>query len=556
MKSTPSLVVMLPKNSWLPVCLALLTLFPLLAIASYLMPALAGKWQFTESIQLTEYTLNSLLLMFGVGLNVLVIGVACAWFISFYDFVGRRWLEWLLIFPLAFPTYILAATYNDFLQFTGILQSTLRQITGWEFHEYWFPAIRSTEGAIFILSIAFYPYVYIAARAVFVKQSNASFAISRTLGCTPWQLFWRVALPIARPAIIASTAFAMIESVADFGAVSSLSVNTFTTGIYFSWYSIGNPNLTAQLCSLLLLLVYLLLFLAYWNEGNLHYQSPYRAHHTLSRVHLTGINALLVSLICILPVIIGFILPLLLLFHQISDTEQWLSLNHLVKLTLNSISLALASTVLLITTSLIILYSSYHDKRYFTSISLRLSLSGHTIPSIVIAIGLLMFLGKIDQIVANMQAVFSWNFTFFLSSSLLALLYGCSNHFFAIAYRPLASNLKNIHYHYEESAQTLGASASRIFWQIHLPLLRSHLIGAALLVFVEVIKELPITLILRPFSFNTLAIETYHLANTDRLHSSALPALLIVIIGLLPVILLCRAMTAERPEQRVNSISL
>ncbi len=546
--------IKLSYSFWLSLALVLIIIAPLMAIASYLTVQTEGLWTHLYETRLLEYVSNSLILMIGVGGGVLVFGVGCAWLITMYEFKGRRWLEWLLVLPLAMPAYILAYTYTDFLQFTGPLQSTLRQLTGWGWQDYWFPAIRSLGGAVFVLTCALYPYVYVTTRAAFISQSICALEVSRTLGCSPWTMFWRVGLPLARPAIVAGTAFAMMESLADFGAVSYFEVNTFTTGIYRSWYAYGNPTAAAQLASVLLLFVYILLFFERWNEGKRRFNHTSQRYRPLVRAPLTSFRTLLAIIFCSLPVLLGFIIPAILLLQHNWEASSLISWRRLVELSLNTVSLAFITSLFIVTVGMLTVYSVRRNKNLLGQLALRIALLGYATPGVVIAVGLLIILGKTDQILSDIQAFFGWNTAILLSGSLLAVVYGYSARFFAVAYTPLEAGFKKIRLNYEEAAQTLGASSQRIFWQLHIPLLRSSLLSAGLLVFVDIMKELPITMILRPFNFDTLAVEVYQMASTERLDGAAAPALIIVLIGLLPVILLCRAMTTARPGHNVEEV--
>jgi iron(III) transport system permease protein len=520
---------------------------PLLAIFSHIGAPTDGLWTHLVETRLAEYLRNTLVIALGVGALTLVFGTGCAWLVTMYRFPGRSWFEWLLVLPLAMPAYVLAYTYTDLLQFVGPVQTALRAVTGWGWQDYWFPEIRSPGGAIFVLASALYPYVYVAARAAFLSQSMCALEVSRTLGCTPWRMFWQVGFPLARPAIVAGTIFVLMESLADFGAVSYFEVSTFTTGIYRTWFSYGNPAAAAQLASVLLLVVYTLLLIERFSEGQRRYSHTSSRYRPLPSMQLQGARGTGASLFCLLPLVVGFVLPAGLLAHMAWQAQDVLSWRRLWELTQNTAILGLSTSAIIVATALLAAHSVRRDNHHGGRILLRLGLLGYATPSVVIAVGLLLTLGAADRLLNNFLTPLGFNTGLLLSGTLFAVIYGCTVRFFAVGYGPLEAGYKKIRPGFEDVARTLGASPQRIFATIHLPLLNSSLLSAALLVFVDVMKELPATMILRPFNFDTLAVEAYQLATTERLDGAAGPALCIVLAGLLPVIVLCRAITRSRP---------
>ena len=540
--------VMLPKGFGLSALLVLLVTAPLFAVLSHVATPTEGLWSHLAQTRLGEYLVNTLIVTLGVGVLTLVIGVGCAWLATMYRFPGHSLFEWLLVLPLTMPAYVLAYAYTDWLQFIGPVQSALRAATGWGWQDYWFPNIHSPGGAVFVLSMALYPYVYVAARSAFLAQSVCALEVSRTLGCTPWAMFWRVGLPLARPAIVAGALFVLMESLADFGAVAYFEVNTFTTGIYRTWFSYGNPAAAAQLASVLLTFVFALLMLERFNEGRRRYSHTSARYRPLPAIALRGGWAALAALFCLLPLIAGFGLPVAVLARMAWQAEEALSWARLGQLTLNTVTLSVFTSVIVVGVALLAVYSVRRESHPLGRLLMRLALLGYATPGIVIAVGLLFALGFADQLLSDvLNPILGRSNGLLLSGTLFAVVYGCAVRFFAVGYTPLEAGFRKIRPSFEDVARTLGATPRRILRVVPLPLLRGSVLGAGLLVFVDVMKELPASMILRPFNFDTLAVEAFQLASTERLDGAAGPALVIVLAGLLPVMVLCRAIARSRP---------
>lgn len=521
--------------------LTLVVAAPVLSVFAYL-----GHWD-DELIRhlagtvLTEYVGNSLLLCAGVGLFTGLVGAGCGWLVTMYRFPGRRVFAWALFLPLAMPAYVLAYAYTDFLQVTGPLQSWLREVTGWGVRDYWFPEIRSVGGAIFVLSMALYPYVYALARAAFVEQSQCALEVSRTLGCDGWGTFRRVGLPLARPAVAAGIAFVLMETLADFGAVSYFGVRTFTTGIYRAWYALGSPVAAAQLSSLLLLFVLAVLAAERRLRGRARFAAPTTHIFRKTLPQLTGWRAALATLACLLPVLFGFLLPAVVLITMAADSADTPSAARLLQLGGNTVLLGLLAALFLTFTALVTLFSVRWDGTRLGQQLAHLAGLGYAVPGAVIGVGILIVIGLVDSLVADLSGIGS----LVLGGTLVAVLYGYLVRFFAVAYGPLEAGFAKIGSNLEDAARSLGSRPLEVFLRVHVPLLRPSLLSALLLVFVDVMKELPATMILRPFNFDTLAIEAFRLATTERLDGAALPSLFIVAAGLIPVVLLVR-MTDRR----------
>lgn len=540
-------------NSGVTIALLLMLVVaaPVAAVVAFVSMPSGGLWAHLAETVLAAYLWNTLLLAVGVAVVTIVLGTGCAWLVVMCDFPGRRWLDWALVLPLAMPAYVLAYGYTDFLQVTGPLQTLLRDITGWGWQDYWFPPIRSVGGAVFVLSMALYPYVYVLARAAFLDQSVCALEVSRTLGCSPWEAFRRVALPLARPAIATGAGFAVMETLADFGAVKFFEVQTFTTGIYRAWFAYGNPAAAAQLASLLLLVVFAALLLERWSRGRRQFMHSSARYRELRPARLAGWRAAGATAACLLPFACGFVVPAALLLAMLAESDETTQLRRLAILIGNSVTIGVLASLLAVGAALLGLYAVKRHDRPLSRGLLRVALLGYATPGVVIAVGILIAIGIVDRwIDGAARALLGQGTGLVLSGTIAAVLYGCLVRFFAVAYSPLDAGMTRIRPSFDDAARTLGCGPGGVLARVHLPLLRGSLISALLLVFVEVLKELPATMILRPFNFDTLATEAFQLATTERLDAAALPALIIVAVALIPVLLLCRTIRHSRPGSR------
>lgn len=527
---------------WAILLPALLLALPVLVIFSSVFNPQPDVWQHLRQTVLADYVINSLLLAAGTGLGAMTTGTLCAWLVSRYQFTGRRVMEWLLLLPLAMPAYIIAYTYTGMLDFAGPLQSALRAQFDWRYGDYWFPQIRSLGGAIVMLSLVLYPYVYMLARAAFREQSASLLEASRTLGLTPWQHLKKVALPLARPAILTGTALAMMEAFADYGTVQYFGVTTFTTGIFRTWFGMGNQVAAAQLAAMLSGFVLVLLLLERWSRRRIRYYHLGQHNHAMPRLKLTLSAQLTVLLLCLLPVLFGFIIPAAQLLNwSLTHYQQTLG-PQFSQLVWNSFSLAALAAVITLLLSLLFAYGKRLRPGSVVQAPVRLAALGYAVPGTVIAIGVMIPLAYLDgRIDAAAEQWFGARTGLVFSGTLFALLLAYSVRFLAISLHSIETGLGRIKPSMDNAAQSLGLTPLQALLRVHVPLLRPSVLAALLLVFVDVLKELPATLILRPFNFNTLAVRTYELASDERLAEAALPAIAIVLVSLLPVILLARS---------------
>lgn len=531
--------------------LAVLVALPVLAVAANLFAGGTGEtWGHLMATVLPEYVANSIWLCLGVGIGVASMGTGAAWLVALNDFPGRRIAEWALLLPMAMPAYVLAYTYTDFLQFVGPVQTGLRESFGWNKGDYWFPDVRSLTGAIVLFSCVLYPYVYLLVRTAFLERAGGMIEAARALGLNPWQGFWRVSIPLARPAIAAGMALALMETLADYGTVAYFAVQTFTTGIYRAWFSLGDRVAAAQLAAALLGFVALLILLERISRGRARYHDS-SGRRRATRQVLVGWHALLAQIGCAIPVVIGFVLPAALLLRlAMGDVgvEGAGFMGRFLVLARNSFTLAALAAVLAALLALLLGFAA-RDGRRLSTLASRIVGLGYAVPGSVIAVGVLIPVTRLDHWLAGLwQQMTGVNPGLILTGGIAALVYAYLARFLAIALQTVDAGLARITPSMEAAAQSLGSSQGETLRRVHLPLMRGSLLTATLLVFVDVMKELPATLVMRPFNFDTLATQTYTLAADERLAEASSAALAIVAVGLLPIILLARQISAGRSE--------
>lgn len=526
---------------------AMLFSLPIFTIAGFVVYPSNEIWQHLLDTVLAEYLVNSALLMLGVALGTLVIGVGCAWLTSVCVFPGKRLFAWALLLPLAFPAYIIAYTYTGMFDFAGPVQTWLRDLTGWGVRDYYFPQVRSLGGAIVMFSLVLYPYVYLLARAAFLEQSVCVLEVSRTLGCSVWSSFYRVALPLARPAVVAGLSLALMETLADYGTVAYFGLGVFTTGIFRTWFGLGDAAAAAKLAALLMIFVVTLIVVERWSRRRARYHHTTYRYRALPQYRLTGYRAWLAFGACFLPLFAGFLLPAGQLALWALDTWREMVDADFLRLALNSLQLALGAALLAVVLALFLAYGKRLLASKAVDASIRVVATGYAVPGTVIAVGVIVPLAWIDNNVDSlMRSNFDMSTGLLLSGSLFALMFAYMVRFLAVSIQTVESGLLKIRRSMDEAARSLSYAPSEILLRVHLPLMKGTVLTAMLIVFVDVMKELPATLILRPFDFNTLAVRAFELASDERLADSSTAALAIVAVGLLPVILLSRSIGASR----------
>ena len=531
----------LARLGWLgrvSVLTAVLVLAPIAAVVFNVFLPSEATWPHLLSTVLPEYIWNTLLLISLVAVGVIFFGVSAAWLVTAYRFPGQRFLEWALILPLAMPAYVMAYAYTDWLQAAGPVQALLRDLTGWKVREYWFPEIRSLPGAAAMLSFALYPYVYLLARNAFLEQSRTTMEAARLAGHGAWGRFWRVALPLARTGIVAGTALALMEALADFGTVSYFAVNTFTAGIYRAWLSLGDPVAAGQLATCLLVFVLLMLSLERRHRGG----ARYAAKRTpMPPQPLRGGAAAAAWITCAVPVTFGFFVPAAVLIKLAAADPLARFSARIYGLVMNTFTLAGVAALAAVIVALLLAYAARTVKHPLVHGANRLAVLGYALPGAVIAVGILLPLGKFDNALAAwMQEQFGIKTGLLLTGSMAALIYAYVVRFLAVAFQTVEAGLTRVTLSMDDAARSLGLSPAHTMARVHVPIMWGSLATAALLVFVDVMKELPATFAMRPFNFDTLAVEAYNLAKDERIAEAAVPSLVMVGIALLPLILLSR----------------
>jgi iron(III) transport system permease protein len=527
--------------------IALLVALPVIVIFAHVFFPSGEVWQHLASTVLGRYLSNTVVLSVSVGLGTTLIGTACAWLVVMCRFPGRRIFEWALLLPLAVPTYVIAYAYTDFLQFAGPLQSTLREWFDWQHGDYYFPNIRSLGGASVLITMVLYPYVYLLARASFMEQSVSALDVGRTLGLAPWKMFRRVALPLARPAIIGGVSLVLMETLNEFGAVQFFGVDTFTTGIYRTWFGLGEQVAAAQLAACLLVFVFIVVVLERASRGGKQYHASVR-YQALPQYSLRSGRAALAFAVCFLPVLIGFVLPALVLLEMAVTTGDKLFGTRFLTFAFNSVSLASGAALVAVALAVLLSYGARLNASRWVRGANRVASMGYAIPGSVVALGIMIPLAWLDQ---RLNLFLRDNYGFMVglifTGTAFVLIYAYAVRFLAVSFNTVEASMGRVTPSMDAAARMLGQTAGGALRKVHTPIMRGSLLAAGILVFVDVMKELPATIILRPFNFDTLAVRAYSLASDERLAESATSSLLIVAVGIIPVVVLSLAMRRSRP---------
>lgn len=526
------------RDAWLiaAVAISVLLALPFLTVLWLALNPSDAVWSHLFTTALPRYLTNTLLLMALVGLGTAAVGMTTAWLMAFYRFPGRAFFEWALLAPLAAPAYITAYTMVEFLEYAGPVQTALRGVTGWNTaRDYWFPEIRSLGGAAFVMTFAFYPYVHLLARVALNEQSVTAVEVARSLGSRPLGALLRVSLPLARPAVVAGTALALMETLGDFGTVDYFAVPTLTAGVFSIWFESFNPGGAAQIALVMLALIFGLLAIERASRRGARFHDPSSRHRPARGRRLEGTSAWLAVLACTLPVTLGFALPIGVLVWR-SLGRATLDPGFLLAAGHTALLAAVAATV---STGLgLLLVFGARESRYSWPRHLsRVSALGYAVPGVVLAIGILAPLLALDHGLASLGLISE----LLLTSSALGILFAYTVRFLAIPYGAAESGFARVTPSMALAARTLGETRGGALRRVQLPLLRGTLLAAWLLVFVESVKELPATLVLRPFNYDTLATRVYTHASLEDLEHVAFDALAIVLVGLLPAILLLRS---------------
>ena len=526
------------QRRWYPIAfaVALLVLLPLSVLLFSWHEIDRQIWAHLWQTQLPRLLGNTLVLVLGVGVGVILLGVSLAWLTSLCEFPGRRWLDWALMLPFAIPAYVLAFVFVGLLDFAGPLQSLLRDWFGTGVR---LPRVRSTGGVIIVLVLVFYPYVYLLARNAFLAQGKGLMEAARVLGLSPWRAFWRVALPMARPAIGAGLALAIMETLADFGAVSVFNFDTFTTAIYKTWYGFYSLTSATQLASLLLLAVMLVLY------GERRARGAVRPVNERPRgkalYHLKGGRALAASAWCGLVFACGFVIPVLQLLVWFWQRGRFDLDERYSALILHTLYLGGLAALITVCVALLLAFALRLAPTRLMRGAVGLANLGYALPGSMLAVAIMLAFSYLDrELVIPLSSWLGGAGKPVLLGSLSALLLAYLVRFMAVAYGPLENSLARIRPSLPEASRSLGVGGLGLFVRVYLPLLVPGTLSAALLVFVDVLKEMPATLLMRPFGWDTLSVRVFEMTSEGEWARAALPALTLVLVGLLPVILLIR----------------
>ncbi|VVS97741.1 Ferric iron ABC transporter, permease protein [Marinobacter salarius] len=538
------------SKRWL-ITAAVTTAIVALPVLSVLILALFPEeniWPHLLDTTLPRYLVTTLQLMAGVAFITLVIGLASAWAVTMCDFPGRKFFEWAMLLPFAVPAYVIAYVYTSLLDYAGPVQTAMRDWFGWyNAADYWFPEIRSLEGATLMIGLVLYPYVYLLARAAFLEQSPSLFAVSRSLGHSAISTFFRVVLPIARPAVAVGLSLVLMETLNDFGTVDFFAVQTLTAGLFDTWMNLGNLGGAAQIATTMLAFVVILVTLERYSRRKQQQFAARDNREPIRRFTLSRPRQWVCVAVCAVPVIFGFLLPAATLGHYAWEyfDESWNP--DFVRNTLNSLFLSGTAALTTLIIGVTLAYSRrLHDTRGMR-VMMRLSSLGYAMPGAVLAVGVIVPLAGFDNWVDGiLRDNFGVSSGLLLSGTAFALVFAYTVRFLAVSAGSVESALQKITPSMDMASRSLGHTPGNTLLKVHLPMLRGTLITAALVVFVDCMKELPATLILRPFNFETLATYVYQFASDEKLAHSALPALIIVLAGIIPIILMSKSISDTR----------
>ncbi len=527
----------------LPFLILFLFLLPVLIVLFSLFSGYSENWAHLYNYVLVDYISNTLYLIIGVSLTSLLIGTISAWIVTNYDFFGKRFLEWALILPLATPPYILAYTFTGFFDAYGTANNIIREIFSLDQSFILFPNIRNIYGAIAVFSFTLYPYIYLVSRAAFLNQSRSILEAGRMLGLNQYEIFYKLSLPIIRPAVIGGLMLVIMETISDFGAVDHFAIQTFTTGVFRTWHGMYDLTTAMQLASILLIFVATFVWIEKTSRKKALYTSGSSTFKPAKKIKLIKMKAVIAFLICFIPILIGFILP-------ITELTKW-AINYnltffdekFLQAAMNTILLAVAAGILCASIALIINFSIRFNKNRFSNfLSSFLSL-GYAVPGLILAVGIVQLFALIDKnIFINTDII--------ITGSLIGLIFAYVIKSYALANSTFESGFQRISFHLDDSARTLNSSGWNLLSRVHFPLLKTSFLTSILLVTSEVVKELPATLILRPFNFDTLAVSTYIYAAEERMFQAAAPAIAIMLVGLIPIILLTKMISSSRPMDK------
>ena len=525
------------------ILIGLAVVAPIVAILWMALAPSENVWPHLAATVLPRYLSNTAIMAVSVAVIAAMVGTGSAWYVAMYRFPGSRWLEWALLFPLAIPAYVGAYALVDFLEFSGPVQTGLRGFFGWDSaRDYWFPEIRSRWAAVIVLAAALNPYVYLLARTAFREQSGGIYEVARALGSGPFARFWRVGLPLARPAIAAGTAIVMMETVSDFGVVEFFAVQTLTTGIFTTWLELGNAGGAAQLSLVILGLVLLLVGLEKASRSKSRFYQGARHQRPIETLRLTGWHGWVATALCVVPFAVGFVLPVGVIgWHAAVNAEGWLAPG-LVEALRNTLVVGGAAAVVTVTAALFLTYGVKLTASRLPRKVTPVTTIGYAAPGAVLGVGILIPLAAADNAIADaVLGLTGWDPGLFMTGTAFAVVYAYSVRFFAIAQGAAEAAMDRVSPSLPMAARSLGRTAGGALREIYVPLIRGSVGTALLLVFVDSVKELPATLLLRPFNYNTLSTRVYEKASLEQIGQAAPAAMLVIAVGLAAVALAARA---------------
>jgi iron(III) transport system permease protein len=523
--------------------IASLVVLPIAAVIWLAFFPTENIWPHLFATSLPRYLSNSLIIMGAVALISSVIGTGCAWMVVTKEFPMRRVLEWVLLFPLAIPAYIGAYSFVDFWEYAGPAQTLLRDLFGWTTaKDYYFPQVRSRGAAIFVISMSLYPYIYLLARAAFREQSSRTIEVSRALGAGPWRAFWTVALPLARPAIAIGTALVMMEALNDFGAVEFFAVQTLTTGIFTVWLEASNVGGAAQIAVVIFIVVMTLVLLERFSRRKMRVHQRHNQSTPPVRDTLPLAQGILVMALCSLPVLFGFIMPFtIMLEHALSATEIWTNATFL-RAAWTSIWVGLVAAVITVGAALVLIFAIRSSRSTLPKILAPVATIGYAAPGAVLAVGILLPMAFFDRKLADIvEGLTGANIGLLLTGSATAVIFAYCVRFFALAFGSVDSAMGRFSPNIGHAARSLGLTPTQTLGRVHIPMIWTSMLIAMLMVFVDSIKELPATLLLRPFGFETLSTQIYNAASLEDIQGASGASIVVILVGMIAVGVIARA---------------
>ena len=517
--------------------IAVVVLIPIVAVISLSFFPKENIWPHLISTTLPRYLFNSLSLMTITGILAGCMGVLSAWFVAMKEFPGRKVFEWALLLPLSIPTYIAAYALVDFWEFAGPAQTALRDIFGWtSAKQYWFPEVRSRGAAIIVFAFALYPYVYLLARSAFREQSSCALETSRALGCGPWASFWKVGLPLARPAVVVGVSIVMMETLNDFGAVEFFAVQTLTTGIFTVWLEASNSGGAAQIASVILVLVLGLLVMERLGRKQSKFHQLSKSARPPVRETLSPLAEFCAVALCSIMIGVGFVMPFsIMLYHALANPELWLK-SDLWTAAGTTVWISIVAAIVTVSAGVLLIYAVRLSSAKWTRFVLPLTAIGYAAPGAVIGLGILIPMAAFDNILADwMEATTGVDIGLLITGTAAAVIFAYCVRFFAIAYGAVDAAFGRITPNMGMASRSLGLGKGSTLKRVHFPLMRGSLLTAALLIFVDSSKELPATLLLRPFGFDTLATHIYGYASLEDINGASPAAIVVILVSLLAV---------------------